>query len=387
MLRDERYPLEDQCLRCEANTYLLDQSNFSDCLSCPVGATCAGGDDVTTLAGFWRQPDDWVNNWTKPRARRSTFEGMKNEGEEVPPFLERVAKEVRDISKQLNLHASPTEAQTRKRQRRQMNASVTRRPRAAMVHKCLPGDCSKNNACNRNRTGPACGVCPDGWAETSAGCEWCPPADDPGLLFLKMVVFVAGGFVGTIGYVLASWTPLMNGVPLPEFMVHAIMMAFGIDPDEQEAPASGDEDEPSEEGPSPTADDEGGLGSAGIAASHAGMAAAHQSNSSRGQYSKPKTSLLSRLRLPKLPMPKGGIGKFLRSVKKGVERIHGLIQKLYSKLSFFISGFKMVGGWISKLFGGLSWLSALAEKYKLNVHLKIIVSYVQVLNFVSKHVQ
>ena len=60
MSRDDRYPLEDQCLKCEAGTYLLDQSNFSDCLACAVGATCSGGSDVAANAGFWKEPDNWT---------------------------------------------------------------------------------------------------------------------------------------------------------------------------------------------------------------------------------------------------------------------------------------------------------------------------------------
>jgi hypothetical protein len=41
----------------------------------------------------------------------------------------------------------------------------------------LPGSCGKDNMCLKNTTGPACGVCPDGYAFTSAGCEYLMSAD------------------------------------------------------------------------------------------------------------------------------------------------------------------------------------------------------------------
>lgn len=195
MLRDDRYPLEDQCLRCDANTYLLDQSNFSACLNCPVGATCSGGDDVTTLPGFWRQPDDWINNWTNSNnSRRSAHQSPGNDAGEIPSFLQRAALEIKEVVEELGLLESPSSDMA---QRRKMDPNVTHRPRPSVVHKCLPGDCDKENVCNKNRTGPACGLCPQGWAVTAAGCEECPPPDDPAMLLLQMGVFVVGGFVST----------------------------------------------------------------------------------------------------------------------------------------------------------------------------------------------
>jgi len=375
MLRDERYPLEDQCLRCDANTYLLDQSNFSACLSCPVGATCAGGDDVSTLPGYWRQPDDWVNNWTYETSTRRSNAHLWNERGEMPPFLLRVAKELRGLSAQLGL----VDDIQGEGGRRNMGRNVTRRPRNVLVHKCLPGTCSKNNVCNMNRTGPACGLCPHGWADTAAGCEWCPPPDDPGMLLLQLGVFIGGGLVGLFAYVLVSWTPLMNGIPMPAFIANAIMMALGVDPDEDEAHEVEEVDENEVEVEAAATIAHGAAIGAQTASQNnlAANAAAPVGSSEK------KASVFSRIlqRLPKIPMPKGGIGKFLRRIKNAFNQLQGKITKM-------LGIFSIVSHWAGKIFGGMSWFTEFAAKHKLNVHLKILVSYVQVLgSFVSFNVE
>lgn len=85
--------------------------------------------------------------------------------------------------------------------------------------------------------------------------------------------------------------------------------------------------------------------------------------------------------MPKVSMPKGGIGKFLRRIKSGVEEVRG-------KIATMLSVFQIVSVWAGKLFGGMGWLAEFAVKHKLNVHLKILVSYVQVLgSFVSFNVE
>ena len=62
--------------------------------------------------------------------------------------------------------------------------------------------------------------------------------------------------------------------------------------------------------------------------------------------------------------------------------------RLHGKAMWVLGVLKTIGGYVSKVFGGMSWLSELFEKHKLNVHLKIIVSYVQVLgSFVSFNVE
>jgi len=56
-----------------------------------------------------------------------------------------------------------------------------------------------------NRTGPACGTCPLGYATTTEGCEYCPPPDDPGLKTLRWMVFTGGCILFIIGYIFVSW--------------------------------------------------------------------------------------------------------------------------------------------------------------------------------------
>ena len=72
MTRKEEYPLEDECTICEAGTYLLDQSNFSACLNCAMGAICKGGNHIEASDGFWMEPANFVHFATvnKSRARR-----------------------------------------------------------------------------------------------------------------------------------------------------------------------------------------------------------------------------------------------------------------------------------------------------------------------------
>ena len=47
---------------------------------------------------------------------------------------------------------------------------------------------------NGNSTGIACGLCPEGYAFTSAGCEFCPPSGDPGLVALQVAVYFGNRF-------------------------------------------------------------------------------------------------------------------------------------------------------------------------------------------------
>ena len=218
MSRDDRYPLEDQCLRCEPGTYLLDQTNFSACVRCPIGATCPGGSLVVANAGFWREPDNWSNPLS-PTAGTSLAETARRW---LPLPLDAliVSGSRRSGGSAEQAAANSTEA---------ANVTVKRRPRRAVLHSCNPGSCAANNTCLKNFTGPACGVCPERWAKTSAGCEWCPAPDDPGMLLLKFAVYGVGGFLAFVGYIFACWTPLMEGLTLPTFIVSVIMLFSGIE--------------------------------------------------------------------------------------------------------------------------------------------------------------
>ena len=183
MTRKQKYPLEDECTICEVGKYLLDQNNFSACLNCPLGALCKGGADLVAQDGFWREPD--------------------------------------------NSTAFLTNESSNPRLRRQGNTSEPKiRPRSAQVHRCPPGSCGKDNMCLKNRTGPACGVCPDGYAFTSAGCEYCPPPGDPDLVVLQFMVFIIGGITFLLGYILIAATPLFGGAgrSSASFCFHPFML-------------------------------------------------------------------------------------------------------------------------------------------------------------------
>ena len=216
--RDDRYPLEDRCLRCEPGTYLLDQSNFSACVRCPIGATCSGGASVVANAGFWREPD----NWSNPLLANVSESGDERRRKWWLAHYGAVRRSGDDAS------ANAT------------NATVRRMPRRAILHRCNPGSCSPNNTCLKGFVGPACGLCPEGWAKTSAGCEWCPAADDPSMLLLKIGVYGVGGLLAMVAYIFACWTPLMGNLVLPAFLVSALMLYSGVAP-EQETEAQEEE--------------------------------------------------------------------------------------------------------------------------------------------------
>jgi len=393
MIRKENYPLEDECLRCDANTYLMDQNNFSACLNCPVGASCAGGDDVTTLVGFWRQPDNWTNNWTKSSGRRSGVHSLRNKAGDIPPFLQRAGGEIKDVLSNWNLIRNTGVS---KRNRREMNLDTTHRPRGAVIHRCIPGQCSQSNVCNQNRTGPACSLCPDGWSVTAAGCEMCPPPGDPAMLFLQMVVFVIGGLVGVVGYILVSWTPLMNGIPIPGCMADAILLMMGENPNEEEEPIV--EQEPTVEDPADGQDPfhpagshaaAANLNTVSVSATAFGATEGQASTTPKkaGVYAYLKSAVSALLK--KLPeLPKGGISQLLKKMIAQFKSVMGMFNRFTGMINLIVSFFNTVFGLISNMFGGLSWLSEFVEKNKLSVHLKIIVSYVQVLgSFVSFNVE
>ena len=54
-------------------------------------------------------------------------------------------------------------------------------------------------------------LCPEGYASTSAGCDFCPPADDPGFVALRATILSVGGMAFLLLYILISWTPLFGG--------------------------------------------------------------------------------------------------------------------------------------------------------------------------------
>jgi hypothetical protein len=418
MERDNRYPLEDRCLRCDANTYLLDQNNFSACLNCPVGATCAGLDDVTTLEGFWRQPDNWTNPALAPKnetvskgtKRRSSSSHLWNTDGEVAPLWHRAKGESEDLIETLSAKLGLRGSRVALVSRRAMSPNITHRPRAAIVHRCLPGACNKSNVCLNNRTGPACGLCPDGWAAIPTGCDWCPPPGDLGMLFLQIGVFAGGGIVAVLGYVLGCWTPLMGAIPMPDWMARLIMLGFGINPDEEKNEK--EEDEEGQKQPQPAGSDSAKVAATGAAgvANAAGKTAARASDGEDANGSQTeaeeqnsknwKSQLILKLRESFLMCLRfrssGGFTNsgmasakgFLASIRAFWQQMYGIWRNLYLFFSPIVATIKMLWKLVSKMFGFMSWFAAFAEKHKLRIHLKIIIGYVQVLgSFSSMNVE
>jgi hypothetical protein len=399
-MRKEEYPLEDECLKCDANTYLLDQNNFSACLACPVGADCPGGAVVVAREGFWKQPDNWTNAALADKRRRTA---------ETLLFLNEGCTMYLEYKKQyLNFTSDPSVTSTAKlsllakmkehlqncknkdcqqaksevgchymsaqgfcwleRGQRYCAESVSvksgggewcnteipkfeyenncdgqgamarwekefllnlkwdsLRPRPALIHRCPPKICDKNNVCKQNRTGPACGMCPEGWSDTSDGCQECPAPDDPGMLQLQIAVFFGGGFLALLGYIWASWSPLMY---LPDCMINKISLMMGVDPNK----VDDESDEESESPDGPKNDrNESSLSPVGASAS----------------ASNPQASVKER----------------------GVERF-------FSPIVFIV---KMIAGMITKVFGGVASLAQLAQRHKLSVHAKIFIGYIQII--------
>ena len=110
MNRKDEYPLDDECSQCKAGTYLLDQSNFSDCLTCPLGAVCQGA-KVVAESGFWREPDNFTMLGLIQARRTGHSLGVLNKTAQHPTLI----------------------------------------PRFAKVHRCPPGSCAKENTCLKNR--------------------------------------------------------------------------------------------------------------------------------------------------------------------------------------------------------------------------------------------
>jgi len=224
----------------------------------------------------------------------------------------------------------------------------------------------------------------------------CPPPGDPAMLFLQMVVFVIGGLVGVVGYILVSWTPLMNGIPIPGCMADAILLMMGENPNEEEEPIV--EQEPTVEDPADGQDPfhpagshaaAANLNTVSVSATAFGATEGQASTTPKkaGVYAYLKSAVSALLK--KLPeLPKGGISQLLKKMIAQFKSVMGMFNRFTGMINLIVSFFNTVFGLISNMFGGLSWLSEFVEKNKLSVHLKIIVSYVQVLgSFVSFNVE
>ena len=68
--------------------------------------------------------------------------------------------------------------------------------------------CLGNNTCANNRTGVACGSCPDGYIGTAQACIQCPIVSPEVLLFEKTSIFVGGAIFLSIMWFLLSCAPL-----------------------------------------------------------------------------------------------------------------------------------------------------------------------------------
>jgi hypothetical protein len=155
------------------------------------------------------------------------------------------------------------------------------------------------------------------------------------LLLLKLAFFMGGGLVAVVGYVFVAWTPLMNSLPFPQWMSNAIVWVvdLGSDPKEEEKKSDDESD----------SDDDGeGTGTT------AGGPASGEKGTTAGGPAEGTTA--------------GGpsSGGWCQSVTEGI---------------------KTIGRYGAKVLGGLSKLKDAidyARRNMITVHLKIIISYVQV---------
>jgi hypothetical protein len=138
MNREEELPLDDQCKWCEAGTYMLEQSNYSSCLNCPMGAVCEGGDSVIAVEGFWRELDNSTKSTIGPidtDSRQKRRSGGLLDLSFFPLFEVAVVSSRREGEVQ------------------EGSSKVTSKqmPRLAQMHRCPAGACAKENVCLQNR--------------------------------------------------------------------------------------------------------------------------------------------------------------------------------------------------------------------------------------------
>jgi hypothetical protein len=176
------------------------------------------------------------------------------------------------------------------------------------------------------------------------------------LLSLKWAFFMGGGLVAVVGYLLAAWTPLINSLPIPQWMSNAIMWVVDFGSDHKEEEKKSDDESDSDY------DDEGTA--AGGSASGGKEAAAAKGEERGGESNTGgiKTTGGSNL--------KGNI-KGGRGEGKEEGGSQGGCQSV-------TEGIKTIGRYGTRMLRELPKLLDYAQRNKITVHLKIIISYVQV---------
>ena len=87
-----------------------------------------------------------------------------------------------------------------------------------VTYKCDPGVCLGNNECANDRTGVACGGCPDNHVLTVGQCTECPE-HSPEVLFMWRVIFcLACGVVVFTAWFILCWAPFFGGTAQEYFM-------------------------------------------------------------------------------------------------------------------------------------------------------------------------
>lgn len=424
MIRKEAYPLEDQCLKCEANTYLLDRNNFSACLNCPVGATCDGGNDVTASKGFWKQPDNWTDDplfGNESKFGSQKYESVMNissmnisslssisrrrhlfdENGEVAPVWKRAMSEFKelweDVGPRLGLkQAEDLQSFNRRRSSQSSNSTNCQnvaicpsRPRRAIIHQCPPGACDAANKCNLDRVGPACGLCPDGSSYTAEGCKKCPLPNDPQMHLLQFLIFGLGSFAAFFGYLLASWLPLMGSITsrLPVTVANTIMLILGANPDDSEGESDDDEEEEvtADRAVGDEHENEQGDGE-DVAAS-----APEPDSEANAENEEPKTSWINKLWVEKIREPLvQNLLKYLRFGQDAAEESAGGQAGTWEQMQEYATAvYTTIAAWFRpavqflKEKGGtiinvIKDLASALSKGEVRMQLKILVSYVQV---------
>ena len=61
-LSGEKFVSDGACVRCPANTYLIEPPRSpQECLECPENAICYGGNEIGPIPGYWRSSFESTN--------------------------------------------------------------------------------------------------------------------------------------------------------------------------------------------------------------------------------------------------------------------------------------------------------------------------------------
>jgi len=239
IIRNESDPTTDHCYRCPPYTFNYDglyngvwyeggngslayasmaeydiaqTTQNPPCLPCPPGSICYGGDDITEAEGYWQ--GDIMD--CPPEACTSTNNGpvVCIPDKCFPTNLTQVVSTSGDNVTIVNTGRRLMEVNHNTGRRRLLQAGQTGactspsglpcRPRV-YIHTCPAGSCQTSGVCVEGTTGPACGICAEGWARVGIECQKC----EQDLDYLRNVLIAIAVPILLIMFYFASWRPLL----------------------------------------------------------------------------------------------------------------------------------------------------------------------------------